>query len=334
MSVPTEGRAHEEGMLRTLSDWFWWDRLWLPGNVTWSDLQDRDGRVYAKAADLWVTLPLALLFMVVRQIFEISEFLVGVSLVLTAAEIDRSIDRTPLARLLGVKDKTRLKVPPNPVLDWKFYTRPREPKTADVGALCKKAGCSLQQVERWFRRRRNQDRPSLLKKFREASWRFTFYLLAFFAGLAALIDKPWFYNLKDMWKGFPVLVLLPSQYWYYMIELGFYWSLLFSVASDIKRKDFKEQIVHHIATIVLISLSWCVNFIRAGTLIMLVHDASDYFLEVRGRGGARSLEIGPLYKAEWNTKPLFQDHSGLKAGSRRPQVCCIEPPSLPAWCAV
>ncbi|MBN3277496.1 CERS2 synthase, partial [Polyodon spathula] len=150
---------------------------------------------------------------------------------------------------------------------------------ADVGALCKKAGCSLQQVERWFRRRRNQDRPSLLKKFREASWRFTFYLLAFFAGLAALIDKPWFYNLKDMWKGFPVLVLLPSQYWYYMIELGFYWSLLFSVASDIKRKDFKEQIVHHIATIVLISLSWCVNFIRAGTLIMLVHDASDYFLE-------------------------------------------------------
>lgn len=30
--------------------------------------------------------------------------------------------------------------------------------------------------------------------------------------------------------------LLPSQYWYYMIELGFYISLLFSVASDVKRK--------------------------------------------------------------------------------------------------
>lgn len=30
--------------------------------------------------------------------------------------------------------------------------------------------------------------------------------------------------------------LLPSQYWYYMIELGFYLSLLFSVASDVKRK--------------------------------------------------------------------------------------------------
>lgn len=30
--------------------------------------------------------------------------------------------------------------------------------------------------------------------------------------------------------------LLPSQYWYYMIELGFYISLIFSVASDVKRK--------------------------------------------------------------------------------------------------
>uniref|UniRef100_A0A669QHY4 Uncharacterized protein n=1 Tax=Phasianus colchicus TaxID=9054 RepID=A0A669QHY4_PHACC len=30
--------------------------------------------------------------------------------------------------------------------------------------------------------------------------------------------------------------ILPSQYWYYMIELSFYWSLLFSIASDVKRK--------------------------------------------------------------------------------------------------
>lgn len=40
--------------------------------------------------------------------------------------------------------------------------------------------------------------------------------------------------MKDL---FPLLqTVLPSQYWYYMIELGFYSSLLFSVASDVKRK--------------------------------------------------------------------------------------------------
>lgn len=45
-------------------------------------------------------------------------------------------------------------------------------------------------------------------------------------------------------------------------------------------QDFKEQIIHHVATTALISFSWLVNYIRAGTLIMLVHDASDYFMEV------------------------------------------------------
>lgn len=45
-------------------------------------------------------------------------------------------------------------------------------------------------------------------------------------------------------------------------------------------QDFKEQIIHHLATLVLLSFSWCVNYIRIGTLVMLVHDASDVLLEV------------------------------------------------------
>ena len=46
-------------------------------------------------------------------------------------------------------------------------------------------------------------------------------------------------------------------------------------------QDFWEMIVHHFVTITLMVMSWTANMIRVGTLVMCVHDAVDYFLEVR-----------------------------------------------------
>ena len=51
------------------------------------------------------------------------------------------------------------------------------------------------------------------------------------------------------------------------------------ISLDISQ-DFKEQIIHHLATLILLSFSWCANYIRVGTLVMIVHDASDVLLEV------------------------------------------------------
>ncbi|KAG7501093.1 ceramide synthase 2-like [Solea senegalensis] len=243
-----------------LREMIWADWIWFPEGHGWADLTDHDGKVFPKMQDLWATFPIALCFLVIRPIFE-------------------RIVASPLASLLGVSDKPRICAPSNPTLETYYCSTSKHPTQSSMESLSKQTDCSVRQIQRWFRRRRNQDRPNKLKKFQEASWRFTFYLLAFFAGLAVLIDKPWFYDVKQVWEDFPKMPLLPSQYWYYVIELGFYISLLVSVASDIKRKDFKEQIVHHVATILLISFSWLVNYIRAGTLIMLVHDASDYLME-------------------------------------------------------
>ncbi|CAB1314045.1 unnamed protein product [Coregonus sp. 'balchen'] len=66
-----------------------------------------------------------------------------------------------------------------------------------------------------------------------------------------------------------------AHYWYYITELSFYWSLLFCVSVDVKRKDF----IHHITTIFLIGFSYCANYVLVETLVMLVHDSSDFLLE-------------------------------------------------------
>ncbi|KAJ0001901.1 hypothetical protein NQD34_001697 [Periophthalmus magnuspinnatus] len=265
-------------MLVSVYELFWWDRLWLPGNLTWADLEDKEGRVYAKASHLYATIPFTVGFLLIRFIFE------------------RWI-ATPLALMAGVKRRIRVQTEDNPILEHYYSRQSRQPSQADLTGLCKKSGLSVRQVERWFRRRRRMDQPGVLRKFTEACWRFFFYLLAFGGGILAVYDKEWFYDTKEVWTGFPKQSMLDSQYWYYILEMSFYCSLLLSVAFDIKRKDFREQIIHHCATLVLLSFSWCVNYIRVGTLVMLVHDASDVLLE--------SAKLFNYAKWETTCKSLF-----------------------------
>ena len=67
---------------------------------------------------------------------------------------------------------------------------------------------------------------------------------------------------------------------YYMIELSFYWALCISQFFDVKRKDFWEMFIHHVTTIALMAFSWTCNLTRVGTLVLVIHDCADIFLEV------------------------------------------------------
>ncbi|NXP47764.1 CERS4 synthase, partial [Heliornis fulica] len=150
----------------------------------------------------------------------------------------------------------------------------------DLISLAKKIDLPVKKVETWFRHRRAQDRPRLMKKFCESSWRFTFYFTSFFSGLALLYDKSWFWDHTVTWLKYPKQPLPPTLGWFYLLELSFYCSLVATLPFDVKRKDFKEQIIHHIATITLIFVSYCANLVRFGVIVMLIHDASDYILEL------------------------------------------------------
>ena len=77
-----------------------------------------------------------------------------------------------------------------------------------------------------------------------------------------------------------------------MISLAFYWSLTFSQFFDNKRKDFWQMFIHHVLTLVLISLSWTCNIFRVGSVILLLHDSADIFVEA-----AKALKYAKFQKA-------------------------------------
>uniref|UniRef100_A0A8C1YGR3 Ceramide synthase 4b n=1 Tax=Cyprinus carpio TaxID=7962 RepID=A0A8C1YGR3_CYPCA len=231
--------------MEQLSQWLWKQEYWLPPGVSWEDMEKMEGSRRPLPRDLILALPLALGFIMLRYAFE------------------RCV-AFPLSRVLGVKDRVCLKVTPVPNLE-AFYTKNSRQPT-QITSLVNQCNLTHRQVETWFRNRRNQDRPSNSKKF---------------------CETPWFWDQRECWRGFPQQVSMTRMHpdiskirqdsqilFYFLEEMN-----AFVQQGCIKSIKSDKQIVHHFATIFLLGFSYCSNYIRIGTLVMLVHDSSDFLLE-------------------------------------------------------
>lgn len=93
-------------------------------------------------------------------------------------------------------------------------------------------------------------------------------------------QKPWFWSTHELWIGYPQQLVTTDMYYYYVISLAFYLSLLVTQFFDVKRKDFWQMFAHHVVTISLMMFSFFCNFARVGCLILVIHDSADYWLEL------------------------------------------------------
>jgi len=247
----------------SLSSMFWNEDIWLPPNVTWADVRPMPGsNRYTNFNELWYPIPAGLLIIFVR------------------AMVMRRWFR-PLGLYLGIKPSSHKKPPTNEVLEQEFQAMKTDKKfTPDTAGLSARLGLTERQIQSWLRRRKLHGKPSTMDKFCETGWRCLYYSGAFLYGSWCLWDKPWLWDIKHCWYNYPHHDLEPSVWWYYMVELAFYWSLSFSQFTDVRRKDFIEMFIHHLTTIALLSFSWTCNLTRCGALVLVVHDFSDIFLEL------------------------------------------------------
>ncbi|KAL1767375.1 ceramide synthase 5 isoform X1 [Sigmodon hispidus] len=249
------------GALGLLWGWLWSERFWLPQNVSWADLEGpADGYGYPRARHMLSVFPLAAGIFSVRLLFE------------------RFIAK-PCALHVGIEESVVYRVEANDTLEKVFSSVTKYPDGKRLEGLSKQLDWDVRKIQCWFRHRRNQDKPSKLTKFCESMWRFTFYLCIFCYGIRFLWLTPWFWDTRQCWQNYPYQPLSRELYHYYTLELAFYWSLMFSQFIDVKRKDFLIMFVHHLATIGLITFSYINNMVRVGTLVLCLHDSSDFLLE-------------------------------------------------------
>ncbi|XP_058249314.1 ceramide synthase 6 isoform X2 [Hemibagrus wyckioides] len=240
--------------------WFWNERFWLPHNVTWADLKNTEESTFPQAEDLYVACPLAFFIFIIRLVFE------------------RFIAR-PCALGLKIQANGPRKAQANAILEKVFTAITMHPDEKRLEGLSKQLDWDVRTIQRWFRQRRNQEKPSTLTRFCESMWRFTFYLYIFTYGVRYLKKTPWLWNTRECWYNYPYQALTVDLHYYYILELSFYLSLLFSQFTDIRRKDCLLMFMHHVATVSLIMLSYVNNMARVGTLVLCLHDASDVLLE-------------------------------------------------------
>ncbi|XAR55966.1 hypothetical protein NMG60_11036230 [Bertholletia excelsa] len=130
------------------------------------------------------------------------------------------------------------------------------------------------------------ERRKKIRKFKESAWKCVYFLSAELLVLSVTYDEPWFTNTRFFWVG-PGNQIWPDQKTklklkaVYMYAAGFYtYSIFALVFWETRRSDFGVSMSHHVATVMLIVLSYIWRFARAGSVVLAIHDASDIFLEV------------------------------------------------------
>ncbi|XP_028761860.1 LAG1 longevity assurance homolog 3-like [Neltuma alba] len=152
----------------------------------------------------------------------------------------------------------------------------------------------LEKVGRWliFGKGREMldfetaERRKKIRKFKESAWKCVYYLSSEILALTVTYDEPWFTNTRNFWVG-PGDQVWPDQKiklklkGLYMFAAGFYtYSIFALIFWETRRSDFGVSMGHHVATVILIVLSYIFRFARVGSIVLALHDASDVFLEM------------------------------------------------------
>jgi len=242
--------------MTTITDWIWSEKFWLPEGMSYPDNELHDYG-YPSPRHLLYLPFCALAHLVFRQVL-------GIMIAPT------------IAKMIGIPVKN--KMPAHNFALEKFYSSCPTPTVEQMETLTEDSGWSSRKIANWFIRRRRADRPGIFDKFVETLFKGVVIGIKLIMGAIILSDAPWLWDNSECWTAYPDQSLWPSVHIYYMYSGGYYLSIILTLLVDVKRSDYYEMIVHHYAALFLIIFSYGVNFVRIGTLVMIIHDVSTPFL--------------------------------------------------------
>lgn len=125
----------------------------------------------------------------------------------------------------------------------------------------------------------NQQEEIRNQKALSALYRFLFYFFALLSEIFILRNETWIFVPFQYTLTWENNHTPPKIRFFYHLELAYYVLGLYFLLTEKKLKDFLIMLIHHIATIFLITASFYFNMFRYGIVIMFIHDISDPIME-------------------------------------------------------
>lgn len=242
----------------------WREDFWLPEGVRWQDLKDTEDLHFPKFFDIWVyPVLVALVFLMVQHFWFEPRVLM------------------PLARSAGLRSRPP---PPEsrPALEHLYRDHKVRPPLAALEKAARMAGMEVKQAEQWLWAHHKSIRLNKFDLFINCGSTLAYHSTFCMIGWFIMYRKPWTWNTALCWKDYPYHNLDRDIWWYYILVLAFYYSMLISETLTPRRMtDGRTKIVlHHLTTVSLMSFSWVCNFVRVGSLVLLVHEFADVLLMI------------------------------------------------------
>ncbi|KAL2157904.1 hypothetical protein VTH06DRAFT_4959 [Thermothelomyces fergusii] len=131
-----------------------------------------------------------------------------------------------------------------------------------------------------FARAQGISKRKEVTRFSEQAWMSIYYAVFWPLGLYIYCQSPAYFNLHELWTGWPDRELTGLMKGYMLAQLGFWVQQMVVINIEERRKDHWQMFTHHVVTSVLIYTSYRYGHTRVGNLILVLMDVSDLALGI------------------------------------------------------
>lgn len=95
-----------------------------------------------------------------------------------------------------------------------------------------------------------------------------------------MYGSQWWFDTRYFWIDYPVTDYTEAFKYYYLVQFAYWLQQIFVLQIEAPRKDYRELVMHHINTLLLIFASYFCNFTRVGNAVFVCMDLPDAVLAV------------------------------------------------------